>query len=146
MYLKKLDLSKLFFNQEYDGLATYANVKRAQVTLAEEMSKQEKWQNFHIFSMHPGWVATEGLKFSLPSFHNIMKNRLRNLEGGSDTIIWLLLTGSNIKTGGFYFDRKITSPYLLKNFNPSKSDRRSLLEKIESYMSEFVEINKHENQ
>ena len=58
MYLKKLDLDSLFHNQKYEKVSTYSNVKRAQVTLVEELSKQERWENVKVFSMHPGWVAT----------------------------------------------------------------------------------------
>ena len=73
MYLKKLDLDSLFFNENYNKVSTYANVKRAQVTVVEEMAKQEKWRNTKIFCMHPGWVYTEGLKNSLPNFFSFMK-------------------------------------------------------------------------
>ena len=43
-----------------------------------------------------------------------MKNRLRDLEEGADTILWLLLTEENIKSGGFYFDRKISGGSIIK--------------------------------
>ena len=138
MYLKKLDLDSLFLNQEYDKVATYANVKRAQITLVEEICKQDRWKNFQIITMHPGWVATTGLKDSLPGLFSMMKNRLRDLEEGADTIIWLLLTKVNLKSGGFYFDRKITSPYLSNSFNPSREQRKILLEKIENYRGEHL--------
>jgi len=138
MYLKKLDVDSLFLNQEYDKVATYSNVKRAQITLVEEICKQDRWKNFQIITMHPGWVATNGLKDSLPGFFSIMKNRLRDLEEGADTIIWLLLTKVNLKSGGFYFDRKIASPYISNSFNPSREQRRILLEKIENYREEHL--------
>ena len=134
MYLKKLDLESLFFNEDYNKVSTYANVKRAQVTVVEEMSKQEKWRKAKIFSMHPGWVYTEGLKNSLPNFFSLMKNKLRNLEEGADTILWLLLTEKNIISGGFYFDRQITSPYILDYFNPSIETRKLLMRKIEEIL------------
>ena len=138
MYLKKLDVDSLFLNQEYDKVATYANVKRAQITLVEEICKQDRWKNFQIITMHPGWVATTGLKDSLPGLFSMMKNRLRDLEEGADTIIWLLLTKVNLKSGGFYFDRKIASPYLSNSFNPSRGQRKILLEKIENYRGEHL--------
>ena len=141
MYLKKLDLDSLFFNENYNKVSTYANVKRAQVTLVEEMSKQEKWRNTKIFCMHPGWVYTEGLKNSLPNFFSLMKNKLRNLGEGSDTILWLLLTEKNINSGGFYFDRQIASPYISDHFNPSKETRILLLRKIEEILKK-LELNK----
>ena len=66
MYLKKLDLDSLFHNQKYEKVSAYSNVKRAQVTLVEELSRQERWKNVQVFSMHPGWVGTNGLKEALP--------------------------------------------------------------------------------
>ncbi len=65
MYLKKLDLDSLFEKPDYDKMETYANVKRAQVTLVEELSLQEEWKDFQILSMHPGWVRTAGLSGAL---------------------------------------------------------------------------------
>ena len=128
----------MLLNKEYDKVTTYANVKRGQITLVEEISKQDRWKNFHIITMHPGWVATNGQKDSLPLFFSMMKNRLRDLEEGADTILWLLLTEENLKSGGFYFDRKIASPYLSSNFNPSRKQRRILLENIENYREEHL--------
>jgi len=135
MYLKKLDLQNLFHNKNYEKVSTYANVKRAQVTLAQELSKQKFWSKTKIFSMHPGWVKTEGLSKSLPGFFRIMGNRLRNLDEGIDTIVWLLLTEESLTRGGFYFDRKIVKPFLTKNYNPSREEKTELLKTIDNYVN-----------
>ena len=129
MYIKKLDLDSLFLNTEYKDVVTYANVKRAQITLVEELSKQDGWKNVQILSMHPGWVDTPGLKNALPMFFSLMKNRLRDLKEGADTILWLLLTEENLYSGGFYFDRKIVTPYLSNSYIPSREQRIQLLKK-----------------
>ena len=134
MYLKKLDLKTLFHNENYEKVSTYANVKRAQVTLSQELSKQDFWNKTKIYSMHPGWVKTNGLSNSLPRFFRIMRKNLRNLDEGIDTILWLLLTEESITNGGFYFDRKIVSPYLSKTYNPSKEERTELLKIIDNYI------------
>jgi len=134
MYLKKLDLDSLFLNQNYNKVYTYANVKRAQVTLVEELSKHNKWKSINMFCMHPGWVSTSGLKKSLPKFFGLLRNRLRTLEEGSDTILWLLLTEKNIRSGCFYFDRKIVSPYITSYLNPSIKERKLLLKKIDEIL------------
>ena len=138
IYLKKLDLDSLFHNQKYEKVSTYSNVKRAQVTLVEELSRQEIWKNVKVFSMHPGWVATYGLREALPMFFSLMRNRLRNTKEGADTIIWLLLTEESITSGSFYFDRKIVSPYLSKNYNPTREQRISLLNKINNYIVKLL--------
>ena len=137
MYIKKLDLDSLFINKAYKDVVTYANVKRAQITLVEELSIQDGWKNVKILSMHPGWVATPGLKDALPMFFSFMKNRLRDLKEGADTILWLLLTEENLKSGGFYFDREMVTPYLSNCYKPSRDQRILFLEKIENYKKEF---------
>ena len=85
--------------------------------------------------MHPGWVKTEGLSKSLPGFFRIMGNRLRSLDEGIDTILWLLLTEEPLTRGGFYFDRKIVKPYLSKNYNPSREEKTELLKTIDNYVN-----------
>jgi len=56
--------------------------------------------------MHPGWVDTPGVRSSMPSFYNKMKNNLRTVEEGVDTINYLSVTSlDKIKNGEFYFDR-----------------------------------------
>jgi dehydrogenase/reductase SDR family protein 12 len=138
MYLKKLDLDSLFHNQKYEKVSTYSNVKRAQVTLVEELSRQERWKNVQVYSMHPGWVGTYGLKEALPIFFSLMRNRLRDTKEGADTIIWLLLTEESLTSGSFYFDRKIILPYLSKNYNPTREQRITLLNKINNYMVKLL--------
>ena len=90
--------------------------------------------------MHPGWVKTGGLSKSLPGFFRIMKKRLRNLDEGIDTILWLLLTEEFLSRGGFYFDRKLVVPYLFKNDNPSREARTELLNIIENYVNSIPQL------
>ena len=135
MYLKKLDLSALFKNPNYDKVDTYANVKRAQVTLVEELARDSHWGNTIMTSMHPGWVKTEGLKGALTKFFSWMERRLRTSDEGADTIIWLLLTKTNIESGNFFFDRKKVSPYISKKYISSKATRLELLQKLKCFLS-----------
>ena len=67
-----------------------------------------------------------------------MKNRLRDMKEGVDTIIWLLLTEESLTSGSFYFDRKIVSPYLSKNYNPTREQRITLLNKINNYIVKLL--------
>jgi dehydrogenase/reductase SDR family protein 12 len=137
MYLKQLDLENLFQSAQYDKVETYANVKRAQVTLVEELAKNNIWSEFNIYSMHPGWVSTDGLKEALPSFFNLMKRRLRNEMQGADTIIWCLLTKFPPHSGSFCFDRKVVSPYLSKKYIPNQNERSELLKKLQNIKLNF---------
>lgn len=131
MYLKKLDLETLFKNSNYEKVDTYANVKRAQVTLVEELALMEEWRDFFIYSMHPGWVGTEGLKEALPKFYRLMQNRLRSPKEGADTILWCLLSKVPAQSGGFYFDRKKVSPYITPSYSPTINQRRELVKTLE---------------
>lgn len=133
MYLKKLDLDSLFKNPHYEKVDTYANVKRAQVTLVEELALLDEWREFFIYSMHPGWVGTEGLKEALPKFYRLMKNRLRLPSEGADTILWCLLSEVPPKSGGFYFDRKKVSPYITQQYSPTLAQRRELIQALEKF-------------
>ncbi|MBC7713955.1 MAG: hypothetical protein H7177_11490 [Rhizobacter sp.] len=133
MYLKELDLNTLFHNTKYDKVSTYANVKRAQVTLVEELAKVDRWKDNYILCMHPGWVETAGVIDSLPGFYKIMKNNLRAPSEGADTILWLLLTTEPLQSGSFYFDRKKVSAYISQKYNPSENQRALLLKKINGF-------------
>jgi hypothetical protein len=44
-----------------------------------------------VYSMHPGWADTEGVRTSIPGFHKAFKDKLRTPEEGVDTIVWLAL-------------------------------------------------------
>ena len=57
---------------------------------------------------------------------------------GADTIIWLLLTEESLTSGSFYFDRKIVLPYLSKNYNPTREQRITLLNKINNYIVKLL--------
>ena len=135
MYLRELDLDTLFHNSKYDKVSTYANVKRAQVTLVEELAKADAWKDQSLLCMHPGWVETAGVIESLPKFYKLMKDKLRVPEEGADTILWLLLTSEPVLSGSFYFDRKIVSAYISKKYNPSEDQRLLLLKKIKDYLN-----------
>jgi dehydrogenase/reductase SDR family protein 12 len=130
MYLSKLEIETLFHSSNYDKVSTYANVKRAQVTLVEELAKLGRWKDNFILSMHPGWVETAGVIDSLPTFYKLMKNNLRAPFDGADTIIWLLLSSTPLQSGSFYFDRKKVSAYISQKYNPSAAQRESLLKRI----------------
>ncbi len=105
MYLKPLDLSMFRNdNQDYDKVATYANVKRAQVVGLSLWA--EEFPKIPIYGTHPGWVETPGVEEAIPGFFKKMQGRLRTPYQGADTALWLLSTGQELQSGEFYFDRK----------------------------------------
>ena len=125
MYLKALDLSTIFTNEGYDKVSTYANVKRAQVTLLPFFKNEFPEQV--VTAMHPGWAQTPGVKESIPVFNRLMKGRLRTPLEGADTILWLLGTKKHISSGGLYFDRRKVTEHLL-SFTKKSEDKKTELE------------------
>ena len=131
MYLKSLDINTIFENSSYDKISTYANVKRAQVTLLEKF--REEFNEYDVFAMHPGWVDTPGVDEAIPNFAKKMQGRLRTALQGADTILWLLSTKSKIESGALYFDRKKVRKHFF--FFTKKSNKLS--NKLYQTLSEY---------
>lgn len=90
MYGARLDLGKLNASSAagFDGMAAYAQHKRAQVELTRYWNAH--WQGEpKVYVMHPGWVDTDGVKQSLPWFRATLKRYLRDADEGADTALWL---------------------------------------------------------
>jgi dehydrogenase/reductase SDR family protein 12 len=95
------------------GTVQYARDKRRQMALAEQLAEELSTSGVGVYSMHPGWTSTEGVKTAIPGFYSSMKNRLRTLEQGADTIVWLSVRPqSELTPGGFYLDRHVQSKHL----------------------------------
>lgn len=66
-----------------------------------------------MFSMHPGWADTEGVRTSIPGFHSAFQAKLRDAAQGADTIVWLALEdASKLQPGAFYLDRQPQTKHL----------------------------------
>ncbi len=108
MYTAKLDLDDLQLEgHNYSGNRFYAHTKRAEVVLGDEWARRLAPQGIHVYSMHPGWVATPGVAASLPGFNKVMGPLLRDPAAGADTIVWLAGSpAAGTETGGFWHDRR----------------------------------------
>ncbi len=112
MYLKKLELEDLNYVQaDYDKVGAYANAKRAQVIVSEEMARRYSDKGWIFSCMHPGWVDTDAVKEALPDFYRRTRERLRSPDEGADTIVWLASVQRILSNGKFWFDRKIRGVY-----------------------------------
>ncbi len=105
LYPVRLDLTALQGEgRRFDGVAAYAQTKRAQVVLNELWAAREPALTFS--AMHPGWADTPAVRSSIPRFHAVTRALLRTPDEGADTITWLAaaprLTG---RSGRFWFDR-----------------------------------------
>ncbi|MBK24639.1 MAG: hypothetical protein CME70_11645 [Halobacteriovorax sp.] len=131
MYLAKLDLETIFENPKYDKVATYANVKRAQVTLLPYFKNM--FPNQKVMAMHPGWAETPGVSSAIPEFDKKMKGRLRTPLQGADTILWLLGTHKDIDSGGLYFDRKKVKTHFFWFTKASEKLQMKLIERLKQF-------------
>jgi NAD(P)-dependent dehydrogenase (short-subunit alcohol dehydrogenase family) len=108
MYTQKLALHDLEYKKEpYNGENAYARAKRGLVIVTKIWAKKYKTDGIVIHAMHPGWVATHGIRKSLPQFYKLTRSILRTPEQGADTIVWLAVAHEAADaTGGFWFDRR----------------------------------------
>ncbi|MEX0623984.1 SDR family NAD(P)-dependent oxidoreductase [Saccharospirillum sp.] len=130
MYLQKLELGDLCWQQHrYDKVKSYANAKRAQVILNQELARQ--YPQYTFSASHPGWVGTDALREALPGFSRKMGDRLRSSEEGADTMYWCLAEGGRLPAGEFWFDRKARKVYPFFWTRESAQTRQSLLDLCE---------------
>lgn len=126
MYLKKLNLDDLcWLEKSYDKVQSYANAKRAQVILNEELA--QRYPDYVFSSSHPGWVGTAALREALPGFTKHLSKRLRNHDEGADTIYWCLSQGEQLPSGQFWFDRQSRPLYPLPWTRETLTTRQRLM-------------------
>ncbi len=127
MYTQRLDMEDPFWNDKaFDGVAAYAQTKRAQVIL-NELWAERLPRGTVSHCMHPGWARTPGVERSLPRFERWLRPLLRTAEGGADTIAWLVGCDEALETNGLlYFDRRPRKTHLRKKTVSPPEDRQAL--------------------
>ena len=134
MYSQPLDVDALATGlAKYDGVATYARVKRAQVSLVARWAPRLASRGIEMEAMHPGWADTPGVQRSLPSFRRVMAPLLRSSVEGADTIIWLATSRGAREPGGLWLDRRSRRLHRLARTRRSDSTRER--ERLEEYCS-----------
>ena len=127
MYTAALTVADLEMPAEtFRGTEQYARAKRAQVTLNELWSGAVDARDVVFHAMHPGWADTPGVTTSLPTFSKVMGPLLRNVEQGSDTMVWLAADDGQprLSTGGFWLDRHPRPIHRLARTRRSDTPRR----------------------
>ncbi|MEQ2267093.1 Dehydrogenase/reductase SDR member 12 [Xenotaenia resolanae] len=118
----------------FDGIMVYAQNKRQQVVLTEH------WANvnpvIHFSAMHPGWVDTPAVSTAMPQFHQMMGDRLRSVDQGADTVVWLALSRAAARkpSGQFFQDRKPVPKHL------SLACTHSSAEEIHSFITQLENL------
>lgn len=128
MYTVRMSPGSLFAGSpDYKGATVYAQTKRGQVILTEMWAERTDRRSVLFHSMHPGWVQTEGVKTSLPTFNKVMFPLLRSPEQGADTIVWLAAADAPLASnGGFWFDREPALTHLRSSTRESPESREKL--------------------
>jgi NAD(P)-dependent dehydrogenase (short-subunit alcohol dehydrogenase family) len=114
MYTQRLDVAALDPGPAgYDGTTAYARCKRAQVALAEELTRRQP--GIAINAMHPGWADTRALREALPRFSRMLGPLLRTPAEGADTIVWLAAAiEAAAFRGEFFLDRRPRAKHRLR--------------------------------
>ena len=138
MLTRKLQVRDPQWEQrDYDGVAAYAETKRAQVVLAELWAEELEGTGVEVFSMHPGWADTKGVQTSLPRFHRVTEAILRTVEEGADTIVWLAASPAAAEQSGkFFFDRESVRTHWLSSTKESEAEREELWNLCQGYAAE----------
>lgn len=140
MLVQKLDVEDLQFEKlaKYDGTMAYAQNKRQQVELTESLAG--KHPGIHWSVMHPGWADTPAVRSAMPDFHAKMKDKLRSVEQGADTIVWLAVSPAALQfeSGQFWQDRVPVSAHLpLAWTRAGQAERDRLMASLEEFKEMF---------
>jgi len=129
MYTQRLNLSYLVDGpNKFDGVRLYAQAKRAQVILCEELSELLTQTNITINTMHPGWTDTPGVETALPIFYKMLKPILRSPQEGADTAVWLASSESaKTHSGKLFLDRKVRRTHVFPWTHEANRERHELI-------------------
>jgi len=140
MLVQKLNTDDLQFEKmtPFDGTMAYAQNKRQQIIMTEQYAKSEPGIKF--YSMHPGWSDTPAVQNSMPDFHAKMKDKLRTVGQGADTIVWLAIANAakEAQTGLFWQDRSPVSKHLpLAWTKSSPEEDAKLMAALDEFTKKF---------
>lgn len=140
MLTQTLNVTDLQFEKmsKFDGTTAYAQNKRQQIVMTEQYAL--KYPSIHFSTMHPGWADTPAVQSSMPQFYEKMKTRLRTVEEGADTIVWLAIAENplKLKSGCFYQDRKIVPTHLPLAWTKSTPEQdQSLMSQLDDLAKKF---------
>ncbi|WP_281302122.1 MULTISPECIES: SDR family NAD(P)-dependent oxidoreductase [unclassified Iodidimonas] len=111
----------------FNGAAGYASHKRAMITLSDQWSQIK---GIRAYSMHPGWVDTDGVQKSLPLFRRLLAAILRSPEQGADTALWLIAQRPKIVAGALWFDHKARPAHVFKQTKKPYARAADILAKL----------------
>lgn len=122
----------------YNGKASYAFAKRAQVALTDYWNSRYGPTGRRFYVMHPGWSKTPGVKVSLPTFWKIQRLLLRTPEQGADTILWLCATQPDVKQDVIWFDREARETHLFEHTRKALCTHRELVAYLDQELDKIA--------
>jgi NAD(P)-dependent dehydrogenase (short-subunit alcohol dehydrogenase family) len=149
----RLDFDDLHFEKrKYDGWAAYAQSKLANLLHARQLGRRLAGTGVTAASVHPGWVRSNLIKFSMPIFlQNTVLRPLLRLAGmiepweGAQSTLYALLSPEVPKHNGGYFSQvgiyrtaeANRGGWPLRSPNPHAHDD-SLAERLDSVSRKLV--------
>jgi dehydrogenase/reductase SDR family protein 12 len=120
---------------KYNGKASYAYAKRAQVALTGYWDTAHRDKGIRSYVTHPGWTKTPGVKDALPVFWKIQNFILRKPLQGGDTALWLCQTRPDAPTDEtVWFDRKARPTHM---YEFTKKPQCTIEELVEYFENEL---------
>lgn len=132
MYTQGLALDDLNYEKgDYRGSVAYARAKRRLMVLTTLWAERLQDSGVTVNATHPGWVDTPGVRDSLPGFYGMMRPLLRNVDQGTDTILWLATDEAiSSESGKLWHDRAERPLHRMQRTVETEADRARLWDEL----------------
>lgn len=120
---------------KYSGVMAYAAHKRAQLALSDKWSAQ----GVPAYTMHPGWVATDGVRTALPDLNRHLGPILRTGGQGADTALWLAARRPTPVPGALWFDRSPRSAHAYEHSKTPEVEPEAIFAKLTADVAKVAE-------
>ncbi len=122
---------------KYNGKVAYGFAKRAQLALSQYWNEQYCENGLRVYTTHPGWARTPGVKSSLPLFWKLQNLILRTPAQGADTALWLCAERPEVSRDEevIWFDRKPRPTHL---FAHTRTPRCTVAELVDFLKKELL--------
>ncbi len=122
---------------EYDGVSLYAQHKRAMVAWTHHWNKAHL-RGPSMYVMHPGWVDTQGVQTSLPTFQKTLKGILRTPSQGADTVVWLADKRPSPPEAGIWLDRQNQPEHVFQLTRHSRNSVDELIDYLDTTLAPWL--------
>jgi len=122
-------------DKKYSGELAYAYAKRAQVLLAERLTRETP--EVQWVTAHPGWTATPGVDSAFGDNKKYLEP-MRSLWQGVEGMAWLLGAPSgDVTSGAFYLDRTPQAKHISGPFFSEGSFTKNTEQDVDEMMAQL---------